>query len=124
MSSADTAPLEPGTRFGQYEIVRILGRGAMGSVFEARHLALKKRVALKIMHPTIASSDDMVTRFMREGEAAARIQHPHVVDVSDVGVHDGRPYLVMEYLEGEDLGQLIDREGPLAVDRVVAIILP
>src|SRR4029079_17408572 len=65
-----------------------------------------------------------VTRFMREGEAAARIQHPHVVDVSDVGVHDGRPYLVMEYLEGEDLGQLIDREGPLAVDRVVAIILP
>jgi len=116
--------LAAGTVFGRYEIVRPLGAGGMGVVYEALHRELRKPVAIKIMKPEQARLETARLRFLREAEAAARIRHPHVVDVSDVGNHGGLPFLVMEYLEGEDLGALLRREGRLDVGRALDILLP
>jgi serine/threonine-protein kinase len=116
--------LPEGTIFGRYRIVRLLGRGGMGAVYEAVHDALDKRVAIKILPRAIASDPTVRARFEREGEIASRIRHPHVVDVTDVGTCDGQPFLVMELLEGEDLGTLLDRERPLEVERIADLILP
>jgi serine/threonine-protein kinase len=110
--------------FGRYQIVRLLGEGGMGAVYEAIHTGLKKRVAIKTLLPSIAENPDAQIRFLREGEAASRINHPNVVDVTDVGSEDGIPYLVMEYLDGETLADLIDRKGPLPITLVVDLLLP
>jgi len=118
------AVLAPDGRFGRYTIVRMLGMGGMGVVYEAQHTDLRKRVALKVMKGELAANAEARARFLREGEAAARIRHPHVVDVNDVGTHEGRPFLVMEYLEGEDLGALLARERVLAVERTLDLLLP
>src|SRR4029078_3042323 len=108
-SSSD--PLRPGTMLGRYEIRRLLGQGGMGCVYEALHRDLKKRVAIKTLLPSLASNADAKERFLREGEAASSIRHPHVVDVTDLGSEGTVIYLVMEYLEGEDLARLIARQG-------------
>lgn len=118
------APLASGTRFGTYRIERLIGAGGMGSVYEALHVGLKKRVAIKILHSAFANNDEVVARFLREGEATSRINHPNVVDVTDLGVKDGIPYLVMELLSGESLAALINREKVLPVDRAVDLLLP
>ncbi len=110
--------------FGRYRIVRQIGRGGMGAVYEAVHSDLEKRVALKVLLPSTAPQNDLIARFEREGRAAAKIRHPNVVDVSDVGVEAGMPFLVMEFLEGEDLAHLLQREGALPVERVAEIMLP
>jgi serine/threonine-protein kinase len=81
------ASLDAGTRFGSYTVLRLLGEGGMGAVYEARHERLSKRVALKVLHANVvATNEEAVARFMREGEAASRIRHPNVVDVTDFGV--------------------------------------
>ena len=116
--------LRPGTTLGRYEIKRLLGQGGMGRVYEAEHRELKKRVAIKALLPALAASDDSRQRFLREGEAASRIRHPHVVDVTDVGSEGSVIYLVMEYLEGEDLSRLIERQGFLPPAQSVEILLP
>ena len=118
------AILTPGQVFGGYEVVRELGSGGMGAVYEAVHTVLRKRVALKVMRPEAALNRESVTRFLREGEAASRIRHEHVVDVTDVSHCDGRPFLVMEFLEGESLADLIDREKPLDARTVADLTLP
>src|SRR5688500_4872723 len=99
--------LSPGETFGPYRVVAKLGAGGMGSVWSCVHEALSKPVAIKILH---SGDGDAQERFLREGRAAARIRHPHIVDVTDVGKHDGMPYLVMELLEGESLGARLRRE--------------
>src|SRR5258708_6129117 len=101
--------LRPGTSFGRYTIVRRIGAGGMGEVYEARHIELNKRVALKTLHPDVARSPEARARFVREGQTATRLRHPNVVDISDVGVEGNVPFLVMEFLEGEDLGATIAR---------------
>jgi serine/threonine-protein kinase len=123
MADADDT-LAPGTVLGRYEIRRQLGRGGMGAVYEATHRDLKKRVAVKVLSRALASNEEARQRFLREGEAASRIQHPHVVDVTDVGIDGARPYLVMELLEGEDLASRLGRGGALAVREAVDILLP
>ena len=115
--------LAPGTTLGRYEIARLLGRGGMGAVYEAIHRDLKKRVAIKVLSATQVSEDSK-QRFLREGEAASRIQHPNVVDVTDVGVEGGLSYLVMEFLEGEDLSNRLAREGSLTPRLAADILLP
>lgn len=110
--------------FGRYRIVRMLGEGGMGAVYEAVHLGLKKRFAIKTLLPSIAQIPEAQARFLREGEAASRMNHPHIVDVTDVGTEGGIPYLVMEYLEGETLGDFVVRKGPLDVSLAVDLILP
>jgi serine/threonine-protein kinase len=120
----DLATHGPPARFGPYEVIRQLGRGGMATVFEGRHVDLAKRVALKVVHPTIAPDASTVRRLLREGRTAAAIRHPHVVDVIDVGMQDGKPYLVMELLEGEDLAQRLKRDAPLPIDVIAELVLP
>jgi eukaryotic-like serine/threonine-protein kinase len=114
----------PGSLIGRYSVVRNIGRGGMGSVYEARHLDLGKRVAIKTLLPEFCANDAVRARFMREGQAASRIRHAHVADVTDVGEHLGMPFLVMEFLEGEDLSVLLTREGPLSTERVAELLIP
>ena len=116
--------LADGSRFGTYEIARCIGHGGMGAVYEARHRELGKRVALKALHRRIAADPRARARFLAEGRATSRLRHPHVVDVSDHGILEGVPFLVMEFLEGETLERLIAREGALPVERAVEIMLP
>ena len=97
---AHAGRLPAGTRLGSYRLVRCIGEGGMGTVYEGVHEGLGKRVAIKTLHAQSARSEEVTARFLREGKAAAKIHHPNVVDVSDVAVHDGTPYLVMEYLRG------------------------
>jgi tRNA A-37 threonylcarbamoyl transferase component Bud32 len=102
-------PLGPGSvLLGKYEVVSELGEGGMGKVFLARHIDLGRKVVVKVLNPQIAKAPDMITRFRREAMAASAIGHPNVVQVHDFDWHeDGRPFLVMEYLDGEDLSQRI-----------------
>src|SRR4051812_33714304 len=117
--------LPAGTRLGgRFEIVRLIGSGGMGAVYEALHTDLKKRVAIKTLYTSVGRNAEARARFLREGEVASRIRHPHVVDVTDVGTDGGLAFLVMEYLDGEDLGALITREAPLPLDRPVDLLLP
>ncbi|MFO0647935.1 MAG: serine/threonine-protein kinase [Polyangiales bacterium] len=120
----EDSELSEGTPFGQYRIVKRLGSGAMGAVYAAEHTGLHKRVVLKVLHAQHARSPSIRSRFAREGRAAASIRHPNVVDVTDVGLQDGTPYLIMELLEGESLGDLLGRHGALAVESAVDLMLP
>jgi serine/threonine protein kinase len=106
-----------------YEIARLVGEGGMGRVYEARHLRLKdRRFAVKILHPEFARQPDVVARFQREAESASSIGHPNVVDVYDVHkTPDGVPYLVGEFLEGEDLGAYLKRAGKLGPTVAVGV---
>jgi serine/threonine-protein kinase len=117
-------PAQPGERFGPYEIVRRIGRGGMGAVYEALHVTLRKRVAVKVLLGDAEDDREVRARFLREGEAAARIRHPHVVDVTDVGVHDDNPFLVMEYLDGESLEERLQREGAFDPAALMPVVLP
>lgn len=101
---------------GKYKLVRLLGDGGMGSVYEAVHERLGTRVAVKILHPDIARRPGIVERFLQEAKVAAQIKSPHVVTVADVdSTPDGLAYMVMELLEGEPLANLLEREKKLAV---------
>jgi serine/threonine protein kinase len=120
----DADALDEGTQLGRYEIRRLIGRGGMGCVYEALHRDLKKRVAIKTLMPSLSANQEARVRFIREGEAASRIRHPNVVDVTDVGVEGTTSYLVMEYLEGEDLATYIGRQGPLSPTQTADIMLP
>lgn len=119
-----TSPVRTGDILaGKYRVERVLGAGGMGVVVAAEHLQLDARVALKFMTPEMLEDREAVTRFLREARAAARLKGEHVTRVSDVGTLDNdAPYLVMEYLEGEDLGQLIQRSGPQGVAESVEYI--
>src|SRR5271170_1800490 len=104
-----------GARAGPYEIIRRVGRGATASVYEATHTALGKRVALKRLHDHLADDEQVVGRFLREGRIAARLRHPNIATVLDVGSEGGIPYLVMEFLSGVDLRSLLAKEHVLDV---------
>jgi serine/threonine protein kinase len=107
-----------------YHILRLIGEGGMGRVYEAQHTRLaNRRLAVKLLHDEMARQPDILTRFEREAEAASTIAHPNVVEVLDVHrLEDGRPYIVCEYLEGEELGTLLDRVGELPVETAVRIV--
>ena len=113
----------PGTQFGRYRIVREIGTGGMGSVYEAVLIDLNKRVALKVLAAELTHQDEYRQRFVREARAAARIRHPNVVEIFDVGVHDGLPVLAMEYLVGNDMRARFD-QGPMPVVELVDMIIP
>lgn len=121
---ADSLGARSGTTLGQYELVRRIGTGGMAEVYEAVHRGLKKTVALKVLLPAVADNEDLRARFLREGEAASRIQHPHVVDVTDVGEQDGVPFLVMEFLVGDTLTQVIREHRQLSLSRTLDVLLP
>jgi serine/threonine protein kinase len=116
--------LKDGYSFGRYQIVRLIAIGGMSEVYEAVHNGLDKRVALKVLRPELAQNSEARERFVSEGVNAARIRHTNVVDVTDVGIVDELPYLVMSLLEGEDLGMLYDRQGALPIADLADLLLP
>src|SRR3954470_12730451 len=115
---------QEGQLVGRYRRVRVIGQGGMGAVYEAVHPGLKKRVAVKVLLPRIAESQEARVRFLREGEAASRINHPNVVAVFDVGEDGGVPFLVMEYLEGSTLDDFLARRGALDLVEAMELFLP
>jgi serine/threonine-protein kinase len=112
------------TLAGTYSIVRVLGEGGMGRVYEARHTRIgSKRFAVKVLHPEFARHPEVLSRFQREAEAAAAIASPYVVGVYDVDrTPDGRPYLVAELLEGRELAEHLGVVGPMQVGPAVRIV--
>ncbi len=114
-----------GTTLSQtYSIVRVIGEGGMGRVYEARHTRIgSKRFAVKMLHPEFARQPEVISRFQREAEAAAAIQSPYVVDVYDVDrTTDGRPYMVGEYLEGKEFADYLAQVGKMPVGPAVRIV--
>jgi serine/threonine-protein kinase len=108
----------------KYRIVRAVGRGGMGIVYEAAHAQLGTRIALKVMLPELATAPDGVSRFLREARAAARLDSEHVARVTDVGtLASGAPYLAMEFLEGVDLARTLRDRGALPVAEAVDLVL-
>jgi tRNA A-37 threonylcarbamoyl transferase component Bud32 len=107
----------------KYRIVRVLGEGAMGAVYEAENLRIHRRVAIKILHPQIAQKADTLRRFEREAQAAGRIGSKHIIEVLDLGeLHDGSRFMVMEFLEGTTLDQRIRSKGRLTPEDATPII--
>jgi len=99
-------------RIGPYRIVRLLGKGGMGAVYEGIHEAIERRVAIKVLHAELGRRADLSTRFINEARAVNRIDHPGLVQVSDYGqLPDGTAYIVMEFLKGDTLGQRLKRIG-------------
>jgi serine/threonine-protein kinase len=109
----------------KYVVERVIGQGGMGIVLAARHAELQQRVAVKVLPDSQADDGEMVERFMREARAAARLKSEHAVKVIDVGrrKRSGAPYIVMELLQGEDLGALVERGGQLAIPDAVDFVL-
>ncbi len=122
---APKSPVAVGTMLaGKYRVDGILGAGGMGIVVAATHEELEQRVAIKFLLAGGITNADLVNRFVREGKAASRLKSEHVAKVIDVGrLEDGAPYMVMEYLEGDDLGALLRRDGPLPVDVAASYVL-
>jgi hypothetical protein len=111
--------LSPGTRVGQYEIVRALGAGGMGEVYRARDPKLGRDVAIKVLPAEFASRPDALPRFEREARAVAALSHPNILAIHDFGVADGTAFAVMELVEGETLREALSH-GPLPVRRAIA----
>lgn len=112
------------TAGGKYRLVRLLGSGGMGEVYEAQHSAIGRRFAIKFLHPLLAGNTEIVARFQREAQAAGSLENENIAAVVDIGTSDdGAPYLVMEFLEGEDLAHLLVRGGPLPVPRAAYILI-
>ena len=106
---------------GRYELVRPLGHGAMAVVDLARDVELDRPVALKRLAENLARDEDLRRRFLREARLAARLAHPNVVRIFDVGEDEGRPFMAMEYVEGETLAELVARRGPLPAAEVARL---
>jgi len=110
-----------GRRLGQYLIEGHLGKGGMGEVYLARDCALDRLVAVKVLAGTYSRDGELVSRFRREAQAAARLNHPHIVQVHTVDVDCDPPYMAMEYVEGLSLDRLVDQDGPLSWQRALTI---
>jgi serine/threonine-protein kinase len=116
---------EPGEIIaGKYRVEKVLGVGGMGVVVAAQHVRLDEKVALKFLLPDALSNPEAVARFEREARAASKIKSEHVARVSDVGTLDnGSPYIVMEYLQGNDLADQVEKHGPMSMEQAVDFVL-
>ncbi|HEX8698294.1 MAG TPA: protein kinase [Myxococcaceae bacterium] len=115
--------IAPGTVLkSTYRIEQELGSGGMGTVFLATHLGLEKRMAVKVLSPRAVASPESLARFEREAKVAGKVSHPAMTHVIDFGLEQGTPYIVMEYVDGVELAQLIDRNGALPPRQAVAVM--
>ncbi|MEM9074171.1 MAG: protein kinase [Myxococcota bacterium] len=113
-----------GATFDKYKVRRRIGEGGMGLVYEAEHTVIEKRVAMKVLRDDFSSREEVVERFRQEAKSASRIGHENIVDISDFGTTpQGQSYFVMEFLEGEDLANVLARETVLPAERTAAIVL-
>lgn len=123
VASAPVSDALVGKRVDKYEIVRVIGRGGMGTVYEALNTTIGKRVAMKFVDAQTAQSKESIARFQREAEAASAVESAHIVEIFDSGVaDDGIPYIVMELLRGEDLGHRIKRCGRVELAEAVHVV--
>ena len=129
-SDSDSPPEGPDPLIGtlvaeKFEILEQLGEGAMGRIYRARHLALDRMVAIKVLHKHLGGEDRVAKRFHREAKAASRLSHPNSVQIIDFGrTPDGLLYIAMELLEGEDLQTVLDHDHPLSPERIGHILVP
>jgi eukaryotic-like serine/threonine-protein kinase len=107
----------------RYRVEKTLGRGGMATVELAEDSELRRKVAIKRLSPSLVGDDVLQERFFREARLAAALTHPNLVSVYDVGDEDGLPYIVMEYVEGETLAELMRREGAVDADRAVELVV-
>ena len=120
---APSSTLAAGTCLGKYQVLRLIGEGGMGAVYEGVHLGIGKKVAIKIMSRDLAADPDARARFLREAQLTSRVRHPHAVDVTDVGSEAGQTFLVMELLDGEDLASFIEWRGRLPLEQAADFML-
>jgi serine/threonine protein kinase/tetratricopeptide (TPR) repeat protein len=112
------APLLKGTPVNQYRIVSRIGSGGMGEVYLAEDTMLDRRVALKFIPSHLTSDEQVKSRFVREAKAAAKLHHPHIVTIFEVGSYEGRPFIAMEYVEGQQLNDLVSKKS-LDIDTII-----
>ena len=109
---------------GKYRVDEIIGRGGMGLVVKAWHLGLDEQVAIKMLRDDIPIADETVARFAREAQAAVKLKGEHIARITDVGTfEDGKPYMVMEYLEGQDIGELLAERGQLQPSLAIDLVI-
>ena len=108
---------------GRYELEELVGTGGMSSVYRAHDRLLDRKVALKVLHEHYGSDEAQVERFRREARAVATLSHPNIVAVIDRGEHEGRQFIVFEYVDGENLKRLLERKGPLPVARALELVI-
>jgi predicted Ser/Thr protein kinase len=111
-----------GSNLGKYQITAEIGKGGMGLVYQGYDPLLDRQVAIKVLAPHLIWEPGFVERFLREARAAARLKHTGIVTIYDVGQEGERYYIVMEYLDGRTLGQIIRQEGPLAAEKVIGVL--
>ncbi|WAC89343.1 serine/threonine-protein kinase PknH/PknJ [Mycobacterium sp. Aquia_213] len=111
-----------GSRFGHYQLRRLLGRGGMGEVYEAYDSVKDRVVALKLVSEQVSTDEVFRRRMQREAQTAGRLQEPHIVPIHDYGEIDGQLFIDMRFVEGNDVGSVLNRTGPLPPPRAVAIV--
>jgi serine/threonine protein kinase len=108
----------------KYRMIRLIGEGGMGAVYEAEHVIINRRCAVKFLHPEVAQNTEVVKRFVREAQAASSIGHKGIIDIYDVGhAPDGTPFLVMEFLEGKPFSSYLQTGEPLAPAQIVEVLV-
>ena len=108
---------------GRYELLDLIGKGGMSSVYKAHDRLLDRQIAVKVLHPHFTEDEEYVERFRREARAVAQLSHPNIVTVIDRGEDEGRQFIVFEYVEGENLKQLLERTGPMPVRDALILAL-
>lgn len=119
---AENEDFQPGRQLGQYQLLARIGRGGMGAVFKALHTRLKRHVAIKLLPPERTRDPRAVSRFFREMEAVGRLDHPNLVRAHDAGEAEGQHFLVMELVDGVNLGQIVRRIGSLGIADACEVI--
>jgi len=110
--------LQPGVLLGPYQVLSLIGAGGMSEVYQARDTRLDRKVAVKVLAPTLATDTEFRARFEREAKAISSLNHPHICGLYDIGREQDTEYLVLELLEGETLASRIER-GPLPLTQVL-----
>src|SRR5919204_3096370 len=111
-----------GGEFAGYRVDALIGQGGMSEVYRAENPRLERKVAIKILSAELAENQLFRERFIRESRMAASLDHPHVLPIYDAGEANGLPYIVMRYIEGSDLKELVEREGRLSLQRAMTIV--
>jgi serine/threonine-protein kinase len=111
-----------GSQFGHYRLIRLLGSGGMGEVYEAEDIRKRRMVAVKLISPQLSDDPVLHARLQREADTAGRLTEPHVVPIHDYGEIDGQFYVEMRLIQGQSLRALLHRHGPLSPARAVAVI--
>jgi tRNA A-37 threonylcarbamoyl transferase component Bud32/tetratricopeptide (TPR) repeat protein len=114
-------PFVVGENVGVYRLIEKLGRGGMATVYKAYHAKLERYVAIKALHPAFLEDPNFLARFQREARVVAKLEHPHIVPIYDFAEHEGRPYLVMKFVEGETLKACLKR-GDMTPDQIVEVV--